>query len=126
MGLLIPAAAVGVDALTSDTKSDNVVSVSWPIPVTIGVLQLKIARTTSSVLKLHKSSIDPPPRPNIITSLSSLSARIIIFYQYLQLNFLLELKLNKQLILAIGNLLCIVLVISCIAAPVFAVIKAIF
>ena len=68
------AACVGVAALTSATKSLKVKSVSCPTAEIIGVLQLKIALTTSSSLKFHKSSIDPPPRPMIIVSASSVSA----------------------------------------------------
>ena len=78
-GVAITAAWVGVAALTSATKSLNVKSVSWPTADIIGVWQLKMALTTSSSLKFHKSSIEPPPRPTIIVSTSNESAYWIFF-----------------------------------------------
>jgi hypothetical protein len=60
------AAAEGVGARRSATKSAMVTSVSWPTALTTMRLA-KIARATRSSLKLHKSSSEPPPRPTIST-----------------------------------------------------------
>ena len=65
------AAAEGVGALKSETKSEIVKSVSWPIPATIGIFDAKIDLATDSSLKHHKSSIEPPPLAKIITSIFS-------------------------------------------------------
>ena len=62
------AAADGVGARKSATKSVIVKSVSCPTADMTGVLELKTASITGSSLKAHKSSIEPPPRPTIITS----------------------------------------------------------
>ena len=59
--LTISAAAVGVGALRSDTKSAIVKSISWPTPEIIGISKLNISLAKSSLLKHHKSSIEPPP-----------------------------------------------------------------
>src|SRR5438309_7175226 len=56
------AAAEGVEARTSATKSAMVKSVSWPTPEITGISEAKMARATISSLKAHKSSIEPPPR----------------------------------------------------------------
>jgi hypothetical protein len=56
------AAAEGVGARRSATKSAMVTSVSWPTALTTGIRLAKIARATRSSLKLHKSSSEPPPR----------------------------------------------------------------
>jgi hypothetical protein len=76
------AAAEGVGARRSATKSAIVTSVSWPTALTIGIWLAKIARATRSSLKLHRSSSEPPPRPTISTShswraLASAMARTI-------------------------------------------------
>ena len=73
------AAADGVGALISATKSAIVVSVSCPTADTIGVLHSKIALATISSLNAHKSSIEPPPLPTIITSTPNLSSALIAF-----------------------------------------------
>src|SRR5712691_2358440 len=67
-GLTSSAAAVGVGARRSATKSAIVKSVSWPIPVTTGIGHARIARATISSLKAHKSSMLPPPRTTNMTS----------------------------------------------------------
>ena len=67
-GTAISAAAVGVGALKSATKSISVISVSWPIAEIIGIFDSKTLRTRSSSLKPHKSSILPPPLAIMITS----------------------------------------------------------
>src|SRR6266480_2756276 len=64
------AAAEGVEARTSATKSAMVKSVSWPTPEITGISEAKIARATISSLKGHRSSMDPPPRARISTSTS--------------------------------------------------------
>ena len=65
------AAAVGVAARMSAAKSAMVKSVSWPTPEITGMLQPAIARATTSSLKLHRSSIEPPPRHTSSTSTSA-------------------------------------------------------
>jgi len=62
------AAAVGVGARTSATKSAMVKSVSCPTPLMTGIGQDAMARTTGSSLNAHKSSILPPPRTSKMTS----------------------------------------------------------
>ena len=62
------AAFDGVDALKSAVKSAIVKSVSWPTAEITGISDANIALATFSSLKAHKSSILPPPRPNIIVS----------------------------------------------------------
>src|SRR5437588_144866 len=62
------AAAEGVEARTSETKSAMVKSVSWPMPEITGMCESKMARATISSLKTHKSSSEPPPRTSINTS----------------------------------------------------------
>ena len=54
------AAADGVGALKSATKSAIVKSVSCPTPEIIGIFELYIALATTSSLNGHKSSRDPP------------------------------------------------------------------
>ena len=68
-GTAISAAAVGVGALLSETKSAIVVSVSCPTALIIGIRQENIARATDSSLNAHRSSIEPPPRPTMSTSM---------------------------------------------------------
>lgn len=55
------AAADGVGARKSDTKSIMVKSVSCPTADMTGVLQLNTSLATHSSLNAHKSSIEPPP-----------------------------------------------------------------
>ena len=59
------AAADGVDALTSDTKSHIVKSVSWPTPDTTGILHEYIALARFSSLKAQRSSL-PEPEPDTL------------------------------------------------------------
>ena len=54
------AAADGVGALKSATKSAIVKSVSCPTAEIIGIFELNIALATTSSLNGHKSSNDPP------------------------------------------------------------------
>ena len=61
-------ASDGVSARMSATRSDNVTSISWPTAETTGIVDAKMARTTGSSLKHHKSSGLPPPRPTTSTS----------------------------------------------------------
>ena len=62
------AAADGVGALKSATKSAIVKSVSCPTADITGNLELNIALATISSLKGHKSSNEPPPLASIRTS----------------------------------------------------------
>ena len=64
----ISAAADGVGARRSATKSAIVTSTSWPMADTTGTGHATIARATRSSLNAQRSSIDPPPRPTMITS----------------------------------------------------------
>ena len=66
------AAADGVGALKSATKSAIVKSVSCPTAEITGNSELFIALATHSSLNGHKSSIEPPPLATIITSASFL------------------------------------------------------
>src|SRR2546425_6017306 len=52
---------------SSATKSAIVTSVSWPTAEIVGTGHPAIARATTSWLNVHRSSIDPPPRPTITT-----------------------------------------------------------
>ena len=65
----ISAAADGVGARTSATKSAIVTSTSWPTAEITGTGEAAMARATASSLNAHKSSIDPPPRPTMTTSM---------------------------------------------------------
>src|SRR3989441_652994 len=65
------AAALGVAARTSATKSTIVTSVSWPIALTTGAREAATARARPSSLKHHRSSRDPPPRATMTTSTRS-------------------------------------------------------
>ena len=56
------AAAEGVGARRSATKSAIVKSASWPMPVMIGISDAAIARATTSSLNAQRSSSEPPPR----------------------------------------------------------------
>ena len=69
---------MGVAALSSATKSAIVKSVSCPTAEIIGSSDLKIALATISVLKDHKSSIEPPPRQIIRVSTSFLIFAMLI------------------------------------------------
>ncbi len=52
----------------SEAKSISVVSVSWPTAEIRGISEAAAARTTTSSLKAHKSSKEPPPRATISKS----------------------------------------------------------
>ena len=67
-GVADTAAAEGVGALRSDTKSAMVVSVSCPIELMIGVEHLCISLARSSSLNAHRSSSEPPPLAMMMTS----------------------------------------------------------
>ena len=67
-GTASSAAADGVGALRSATKSAIVKSVSCPTADIIGISESYIALATISSLNGHKSSKDPPPLPIISTS----------------------------------------------------------
>ena len=58
----ISAAADGVGARTSATKSAIVTSVSWPTAEMTGTGARAMARATISSLNAQRSSIEPPPR----------------------------------------------------------------
>ena len=59
-GYTSSAAADGVGALKSDTKSQIVKSVSCPTADTTGILELNISRAKFSSLNPNKSSKEPP------------------------------------------------------------------
>ena len=62
------AAAVGVGARLSATKSLMVKSTSWPTAETTGIGQVAMARATTSSLNAQRSSSEPPPRVTTSTS----------------------------------------------------------
>jgi len=68
-GTINSAAALGVGARKSATKSAMVKSISCPTAETIGTSAAAIARATISSLNSHKSSILPPPRAMTIKSI---------------------------------------------------------
>ena len=68
------AAAVGVGARRSATKSAMVKSVSCPTPQTTGTGLCASVRASCSSLKAHRSSIEPPPRTIRITSTAGVGA----------------------------------------------------
>ena len=65
IGVAISAAAVGVGARRSETKSMRVVSVSCPTALMSGMRQAATVRASPSSLKAQRSSTDPPPRATI-------------------------------------------------------------
>ena len=67
-GTASSAAAVGVGARVSAAWSISVMSVSWPTAEIRGMDEAAAARTTTSSLNAHRSSIEPPPRATITTS----------------------------------------------------------
>ena len=67
-GTISSAAALGVGARKSATKSQIVKSISCPIAETTGTLTSTITRATISSLNSHKSSMLPPPRATTIRS----------------------------------------------------------
>ena len=67
-GTASSAAAVGVGARLSETKSISVVSVSCPTAEISGMSLAAAARATLSSLNPHRSSIEPPPRATISRS----------------------------------------------------------
>ena len=67
-GDTISAAADGVGARRSATRSAMVWSVSWPTAETTGMLEAKMARATRSSLNALSSVRDPPPRATMMTS----------------------------------------------------------
>ena len=67
-GTASSAAAEGVGALKSATKSAIVKSVSCPTAEIIGIFELYIALAVIYSLNGHKSSIEPPPLAKIKTS----------------------------------------------------------
>ena len=73
------AAAEGVGARRSATKSIIVVSVSCPTAEITGTEQSNTALATASSLNAQRSSMLPPPRPTIMTSTFSASSAWIPF-----------------------------------------------
>ena len=71
LGTASSAAADGVGALKSATKSAIVKSVSCPTADIIGISELYILCATISSLNGHKSSKEPPPLAKINTSANS-------------------------------------------------------
>ncbi len=63
------AAAVGVSALASATKSLIEKSISCPTALITGISDAKIALATSSSLNAARSSGEPPPLPTIRVSI---------------------------------------------------------
>ena len=67
-GATSSAAFDGVAARRSATKSAIVTSGSWPTAEMTGSSLAYIARATRSSLKAQRSSMEPPPRPVMMTS----------------------------------------------------------
>ena len=67
------AAAVGVSARLSATKSQRVKSVWCPTAEITGALLARTARTSASSLKPQRSSIEPPPRPTTMRSIPGIA-----------------------------------------------------
>ena len=112
------AAALGVGARRSATKSAMVKSVSCPTALTTGVLHAYMARATTSSLKAHSSSMLPPPRPTIITSALPLpSSRRIASAISLPAPVPCTAAGATRMFI-IGNLLRVMFIMSCKAAPV--------
>ena len=78
--MAISAAADGVGALKSATKSAIVKSVSCPTAEIIGIFESYIARATISSLNGHRSSKEPPPLAKIMTSANCFSFIIFIAF----------------------------------------------
>ena len=113
------AAADGVGALKSATKSAIVKSVSCPTADIIGISELNIALATISSLNGHKSSIDPPPLPIISTS-----ANLFLFISSMPSAIFSPAPLpctgtGYKRIFTLGFLLVLTFIISLITAPVF-------
>ena len=66
--LRISAAALGVGARTSATRSEVVTSVSWPTAEMTGTPLAAMARARTSSLNSQRSSRLPPPRVTTMTS----------------------------------------------------------
>ena len=62
------ATAVGVLKCLRATKSATHKSVSWPMPVNTGSVELEMARHKSRSLKASRSKAEPPPRTMTTTS----------------------------------------------------------
>ena len=77
-GTTSSAAADGVGARRSATKSQMVKSVSCPTAETIGISERAISLAKASSLKAHKSSIEPPPLATIKTSHKECSLNFFI------------------------------------------------
>ena len=77
-GTTSSAAADGVGALRSAIRSEMVTSISCPTAETIGIVDPDIALATGSSLKAQRSSIEPPPRPTMITSGSPVATKSLI------------------------------------------------
>ena len=117
-GVAISAAADGVGALISDTKSHIVKSISCPTADIIGIFDSNTHLATSSSLNDHKSSIDPPPLPTIIVStgwtlLKNLIPSHISSFEPWPWTFT-----GYNFIWTFGYLLFVTLIISLITAPV--------
>ena len=74
-GAISSAAAEGVGALRSATKSLIDTSISWPTAQTMGISMAAIARAMDSALKTQRSSMEPPPRVSKMTSGCKAAAR---------------------------------------------------
>src|SRR5216684_4334195 len=74
-GASFSAAALGVGARKSATKSAMVKSTSCPIAETTGLGQTAIARATTSSLKVHRSSTEPPPRVTAMQDAKKIAKR---------------------------------------------------
>ena len=118
-GTASSAAADGVGALKSATKSAIVKSVSCPTAEITGNSELYIALATISSLNGHKSSSEPPPLAKIMTSASFFS-----FIKFIASTIFSAAPspctgTGNNFIYTFGFLLVDTLIISLITAPVF-------
>ena len=118
-GTASSAAADGVGALKSATKSDIEKSVSWPTAEITGSSESYIALATISSLNGHKSSSEPPPLAKIITSANFCSFIIFIAFAILTAAPSPWTGTGNNFIYTFGFLLVETFIISLITDPVF-------
>ena len=118
-GTASSAAADGVGALKSATKSAIVKSVSCPTAEITGSSESYIALATISSLNGHKSSNEPPPLATIITSANFFSFIVFIASTIFSAAPGPCTGTGNSFIYTFGFLLVDTFIISLITAPVF-------
>ena len=117
-GVAISAAAEGVGALSSETKSQIVKSVSCPTAEITGIADANITLASPSSLNDHNSSRDPPPLPIIIVSTGWSWLKKLIPSIRLGTEPFPWTKAGNSFISTFGYLLVTTFIISLITAPV--------